>query len=265
MSDQLNIANRSLLAVGARTQISSLNPSDGSEEGNAVSTLWQSTFEQLARAAQWGCLRKQQTLSLLQAAQGTPENPTGGSLPVPPTPWLYTYVYPTDCLAVRYVVPSFPANEGGSTPPTTINNAAGTWLPTGGQIPFTIGVEYTVNNSPYKVIYSNQDQAQIVYTVSEANPIIWDSLFEQAMVATLGAFLVPALSLNFPLMQIQIKNAEACIAIARASDGNEGVTTMDHTPDWMIARAGGSNWGPGSFSIYGGYCNVTWPDGGGYS
>lgn len=266
MANQLNIANRSLLAVGARAQISSLNPSDGSVEADAVSQLWQSTFEQLARTAQWGCIRKQVTLSLLQAASGTPENVTGSTLPFPPTPWMYAYAYPSDCLAVRFVMPSLPVQTGGSVPATTVNNAAGAWLPSGGQIPYAIGVEYTVNNSPYKVIYTNQSQAQIVYTVNEANPAIWDSLFEQAMVASLAAFLVPALNLNFPLMQIQIKNAENCIRIARAVDGNEGVTTMDHLPDWMRARAGGSNWGAGvGFTNYGGYFDVAWPDGGYYS
>lgn len=265
MSTQLDIANRSLLAVGARTQISSLNPSDGSVEGNSVSTLWQSTFEQLARTAQWGCLRKQIALSLLQAASGTPENQSG-LLPTPPTPWNYAYAYPSDCLTVRYVVPSLPSSEGGSTPATTINNSAGSWIPGGGQIQYAIGIEYTSNNSPYKVIYTNQDQAQIVYTVNEANPAIWDSLFEQGMVASLAAFLVPALSLNFPLMQAQIKNAEACIAVARAADGNEGVTVMDHLPDWFRARAGGQGFGIGyNFSSYGGYVNMCWPDGGDYS
>lgn len=266
MTTKLEIANRSLLAVGARAQISSLSPSDGSTEGDAVTTLWQSTFEQLGRAAQWNCLRKQVTLTLLKAAQGTPENVNGTSLPLPPSPWLYAYAYPSDCLAVRFIVPSMPATVGSTAPATTVNNSAGTWLPNGGQIAYAVGIEYTVNNSPYKVIYTNQDQAQIVYTVNEANPSVWDSLFEQGMVASLAAFLVPALNMNFPLMQIQIKNAENCIKIARAADGNEGVTTMDHLPDWMRARAGGQGFGVGyNFTSFGGYCNMMWPDGGFYS
>jgi len=262
MADQLSIANRALLAVGARAQISSLNPSDNSEEANAISTLWTPTFEALARTAHWNCLGRQITLTLLQAGQGTPENPDGSTYPVPPTPWLYAYAYPADCLDVRYVVPSFPANEGGSIPPTTINNGAGTWLPTGGQIPFKVQTILDNNNAPITVILTNQDQAQVVYTTNQPNPAGWDSLFQAAMVASLGAYLVPALSLNIVLLDRCIKQAEATIAQARARDGNEGVTTMDHLPDWMQARAGGQGFGIGYgyFDSWAGY-NMSWPNG----
>lgn len=259
MTSKLDIANRSLLAVGARSQISSLSPSDGSVEADTITTLWQPTFEQLGRAAQWNCLTKQATLSLLQAASGTPENPDGTSYDQPPTPWLYAYSYPSDCLAVRYIIPSLPINETGTTPATTINNAAGIWIPTGGQIPFQVMTEYTANNSPYLVILTNQSQAQISYTVNESNPAVWDSLFQAAMVASLGAFLVPALSLDMNLMTLCIRQAEGSIKQARASDGNEGVTTMDHLPDWMQARAGAQGFGGYNFSLWGGYVNVSWP------
>ncbi len=265
MSDELNVANRALLSVGARAQISSLNPSDGSVEADAISTLWQSTFEQLARTAPWNCLTKQVTLSLIQAAQGTPENPDGSAYPSPPTPWLYAYSYPSDCLDFRYIVPSYPANEGGSVPPTSINNAAGTTLPTGGQIPFSVTTLYGSNNQPLTglVILTNQDQAQGVYVVNNPNPQSWDSLFQQAMVASLGAFLVPALSLNISLMDRCVNQAKEAIKIARARDGNEGVTTMDHTPDWIVARAGGQGWGPG-WGNNGFYQDIAWPWSGSY-
>jgi len=264
MTTKLEIANRALLAVGARSQVSSISPSDGSVEGDAISLLWQPTFEQLGRSAAWNCLTKQSTLSLIQAAQGTPENPDGTSYSAPPTPWLYAYSYPSDCLAMRYIVPSLPTSTGGSAPATTINNSAGVWLPTGGQIPFSVTTEYTSNNSPYLVVLTNQSQAQAVYVVNESNPAVWDSLFQAAMVASLGAFLVPALSLDMSLMTLQIKTAEGAIKQARASDGNEGVTTMDHTPDWIIARAGAQGFGLGyGFSLWGGYVNMSWP--GGYS
>lgn len=261
MSDILSIANRALLSVGARTTISSLNPSDGSAEANAISVLFQPTFEALGRSAPWNCLRKQATLGLLQAAQGTPENPDGTTLPLPPTPWLYAYAYPSDCLDMRYIVPSLPSSEGGTTPATTINNAAGTWLPSGGQIPYVVSTISDVNNTPILVILSNQDQAQAVYTVNQPNPAGWDSLFQQAMVSSLGAFLVPALSLSLPLMQLAIATAEKAIVVARTADGNEGVTTMDHLPDWMRARNGAQGFGYAGYglSTYGGYVNVCWP------
>lgn len=265
MTTQLEIANRSLLSVGARAQVSSITPSDGSEEADAISVLWTPTFEQLARTAQWNCLRNQVTLSLIAAAQGTPENPNGTTYPLPPTPWLYSYAYPSDCLDVRFIVPSFPANEGGSTPPTTINNAAGSWIPSAGQIPYAVSYAPDLNGSPTIVILTNQDQAQAVYTVNQSNPQSWDSLFQAAMVASLAAFLVPPLSLNMSLMQLAIKTAEAAIARARVADGNEGVTVMDHLPDWIQARAGGQGFGLGyNFTEWGGYQTMIWPGGDGF-
>lgn len=260
MSDPLSLANRALLSIGARQQVSSIDPSDGSVEANAISVLWEPTFEQLARAAQWNCLTKQISLSLLQAAQGTPENVSGTTFPLAPSPWLYAYSYPSDCLAARYIVPSLPSAVGATAPATTINNAAATWLPQGGQILYEVATVQALNGTPVIVILTNQSQAQLVYTARYSNPSLWDSQFQSAFVAALAAYLVPALSLSLPLMQLSIQTAERIIGQARAADGREGVTVMDHLPDWIRARAGGGGFGLGyNISTWGGYVNMAWP------
>lgn len=263
MADVLSISNRSLLAIGARTQVSSINPSDGSVEADAISVLWQPTFEQLGRSANWNTLRKSATLSLLAAAQGTPENPNGTTYPIPEFPWLYAYTYPSDCLKFNYIVPSAPVGTGGSPPQTTISNAVGPIIPNAGQIPFVVSSSLDANNNPIVIILTNQDQAQGVYNANIPNPAIWDSMFQAAMVAALGAFLVPALSLSLPLMQMSIKTAEAIIVQARVADGNEGVTSMDHVPDWIRARAGAQGYGNyynnGSLNYSGFYSDICWP------
>lgn len=263
MADQLSIANRALLSIGARAQISSLNPSDGSSEANAISVLWAPTFEQLGRSAPWNCLTKQQTLSLLMAAKGTPENPLGVTLPIPPTPWLYAYAYPSDCLLFRFVVPSLPVDATGTVPDTTLANSAGTWLPTNGQIPFAVSSSVDSHNNPLSIVLTNQCQAQAVYNTNNSNPAFWDSMFQAGMVASLAAFLVPALNLSLPLMKMSMEVADRTIARARGQDGNEGVTVMDHLPDWIMARAGGQAFGIGyNISSFGGYVNMTWPSSG---
>jgi hypothetical protein len=167
-----------------------------------------------------------------------------------------------------YLVPSFPGDTGSGVPPTTINNSIGPWLPSGGQIPFQVTTyQLTPDQTPKTVILTNQDQAQAAYTANIQNPAQWDSLFQAAMVASLGAFLVPALSLSLPLMDRSIKAAEGAIHVARAMDGNEGVTTMDHLPDWIAARAGAgsSGWSYWGYFTNGALCyqNMCWPNGGG--
>lgn len=259
-ASQVSIANRALLGIGARAQISNFSPSDNSAEGDAVSVLFVPTFESLARAAHWNCLRKQAVLTLLQAAQGTPENPAGTSYPLPPVPWLYAYALPSDSLQMRFIVPYLPSAVGG-TPPTSASIGGQSWIPGGGQIPYAVAYGTDSANNPIQVILTNQRLAQAVYTVNAQNPAIWDSLFQSAMVASLAAFLVPALSLSLPLMQMSIKNADSMIMQARVADGNEGVTVMDHVPDFIRARGGnGYCWGNNvSITPYGVYGGMCWP------
>lgn len=262
MASQIDICNRALLSIGARAQISSISPSDGSTEANACAILFTPTFEALARTAYWNCLRQQATLSLLAAAAGTPENPTGSMLPLPPTPWLYSYSDPADSLNVRYIVPSLPSGAGGTGTQTTLNNAASITLAGQGQIPYTVAYSTDTSGNPLRVILTNQSQAQAVYTVNQPNPTIWDSLFQEAMVSSLAAYLVPALSLNIQLMGLQVQRAAALIARARTADGDEGVTVMDHLPDWMRARGGAGRldyWA--EYWTQSGYVDMIWPAG----
>lgn len=262
-----SICNRALLSIGARngstlSQISNIN--EDSTEARACNVWFTPTFEQLGRSARWNCLHAQTTLSLLAAAIGTPENPNGTTLPLPPTPWLYSYQMPANCLAVRFIVPSAPATATG-IPPTAASIAAPIYIPGGGQIPFVVATGTDNFNNVINIILTNQSQAQIVYTLNQANPAIWDSQFQAAMVASLAAYLVPSLSLDLPLMQLSIKTAEGIIAQARAADGNEGVTVMDRTPDWIRARAAGSSYGyygagyGWNGACFGGASDMCWP------
>lgn len=258
-SSVVSVCNRSLLSIGARSQISSLQ--EGSTESNALSVLYQPTFEQLARTAPWNCLRKQLALTLLAAASGTPENPTGTTLPVPPQPYLYAYALPSDCLQMRFIMPIYPNNVGsGSTPLTTASVVAdsnyGAYL----QIPYAVAYSTDTDGNPIQVVLTNQTQAQAVYTINQSNPVIWDSLFEAGMVASLAVYLVPALSLNLPLMQMAIKTADGIIAQARVRDGDEGVTSQNREASWMTARnQGGSIGWTGSGQMYGCYDQMSWP------
>ena len=255
-STVLSIANRSLLSIGARAQVQSL--SEGSTESNAISVLYQPTYESLARSANWNCLRQQATLTLIAAAKGTPENVDGLTLPLPPVPWAYQYALPNNCLDVRYILPSNPGLAGGIQMTTASIGASSGYSQDNGNA-FAVAYAEDPNNNPLQVILTNTRQAEAVCTVNQPNPVIFDSLFEAALVASLAAYLVPALSLNIPLMQLQIKVAEAAIAHARVRDGDEGTTCQDHIPDWMSARSSGTRYGSGWGGRYNGYQDMQWP------
>lgn len=258
-ANKISVINQALLQIGVQSQVSSLT--EVSAAANAAGTLFTPKFEALARSAPWNCLRAQISLSLIAAATGTPENPDGTTLPLPPVPWLYQYSLPSNCLQIRFLVPSLSAPNSG-VPIFSANTGAPVWLPNQGQIPYVVATSLDSGNNPINVVLTNQSQAIAVYTANIPNPQIWDSLFEQAMVATLAAWFVPALSLHLPLMQASVTIAEKLIEQARARDGNEGTTSMDHIPDFIRARQGAT----GRFWAYGGpggynnsYSNMIWP------
>lgn len=255
----ISVANQALLSIGSRSTISALN--EGSTEAKAVSVLFKPTYEMLARSAPWNCFRQQATLTLLAAAEGTPENPDGDTLPLPPSPWLYQYALPSNCLQVRFLLCSLPSSSTTGIPATSVNNAAATMIPGQGQIPYAVAYATDTANNPINVILTNQTQAQCVFTVNQPNPVIWDSLFRQAFVSSLAAFLVPALSLNLQLMNASIKTADAIIHQARVRDGNEGVTSMNRQADWIVARAAGTTvWGAQTAPwLSGDYIGMAWP------
>lgn len=259
-SSVVSISNRSLLSVGARATISNLQ--EGSTESDAINILFVPTYQQLARSAHWGCLRKQAVLSLQAAAAGTPENQSGTTLPLPPQPWLYQYARPADCLQVRFLQPTYPSTTGGQIGNLPFTGA-GSYVPGLTQIPYAIAYSTDSQNNPIEIILTNLSLAQCVYTVDQPNPIIWDSLFEAGMVASLAAFLVPALSLDLPLMNISIKNADMIIAQARTADGNEAVVSQNREADWMRARTVGAYGGCNAGSQWMGfdYPGMCWPGG----
>lgn len=255
-SSVISLSNRALLQIGGNALIGNLTTNDD-PASVAVNTLWQPTFTQLARAAWWNCLSFQGTLTLLKAAAGTQENPQGTTLPIPPVPWLYEYALPSDCLHARYLVPTLPPGVVGAPPLTTGQiNAPLCTGSTRNQIPFRVAVD-TVGGILSNVLLTNLSQAQLVYTIDNENPALWDSQFEAAFVAALAAFLVPALTLHMPLMQTQIQIAERIIAEARAADGNEGPVSQNRVADWMLARSGAS---PDAYAgaLYPAYFAMAW-------
>lgn len=256
MADVTGLCNRALLAVGSRSQVSSVLPvSDGSVEADACAALFIPTFETLARAAKWSCLRVQDSLALVAAAANTPQNPNG-TPPFPDVPWLYSYAHPSDALFIRYLIPPCTPGGSGGVPLTTVNNQANTIISSGGSAPYQISADRTKGGA--QRILTNLSQAIAVYTLNQPNPVYWDSMFQTAFVASLAAFLAPPLNLNMALMSMAISTAERMIEAANGMDANEGVTIMDREADWIIARGAGSQTGSWPTYVSGGY-GMSWP------
>lgn len=255
MTSPVDLCNLALDQISARTSITSLSPPAPANNiaAAACARLYQLQADAVFRSAHWNSARKQGALTLLKAAIGTPENPAG-SLPQPPIPWRYEYGYPDDCLKVRFVIPA------PSLPATTtalMTNVGINYQPivcTG--MPFVPAIDTDANGNQVRVILTNAPMAQAVYTARIANVDLWDPMLQNAVIGALASWLVSPVAGSDEKKKLAIAMASGLIQQARISDGNEGITTTDHEPDWMAARNTGSGfWG---WSVSGGGFIAGW-------
>jgi hypothetical protein len=121
---------------------------------------------------------------------------------------------------------------------------------------FSIATDLDANGNQISVLLANIDQALLSYTRNIISESLWDPLFQEAMVGALAAKLCWALSGDRNRSNDLVKLANDRVLTARAADGNEALTVMDHTPDWITVGHGArwfgtAEWGGGWMFPYG--------------
>jgi hypothetical protein len=188
-----------------------------------------------------------QNLSLICSAPGTPENPSAGSSTwqkgIPAPPWSYEYSYPSDCLRPVYVVPQFTTGFTSGVPITTAVTGGAPAFWNGPPVRFKVAIDQIgpkgtpdSQGQDQRVILTNQEQAILAYVKRVTDPDVWDDQFQQALVSALAGRLVISLTGDKGLAQLKMQEANQYIQMARVSDGNEGLTVNDVTPDWIRTR-----------------------------
>ena len=245
MTSEVDIANRALSAIGTRSQIAALT--EDSNEARNCKLLLEPLRDEVLRMAPWNCAMNFANLSLICAAPGTPENPSAGSSTwdkgVPPPPWSYEYGYPSDCLRPIYVVPQFTTGFASGVPITTAVTGGAPAFWNGPPVRFKVAIDQigpagkpSKEGVDTRVILTNQEQAILAYIKRVTDPDVWDDQFQQALVAALASRLVVSLTGDKGLAQLKQGEANQYITLARQSDGNEGLTINDVTPDWIRTR-----------------------------
>lgn len=256
-----SVCQQSLLLIGAKTSLSSIFPSDGSTGADACAILYTPVITNLLRAAHWGFARKQIAAAQLKALYVNGTLQTGNN--APPTPWWFEYAYPSDCLKARFILNTCP--QTNVQPPLTTGSGQYQVPQTAvGFSRFTPALDTDSNNNPVKVILTNQPQAQLVYTADlSVLPDLWDSEFYMAATAALAAYLVNPLARNAALMKQMVDMATGSIAVARATDGNEGLPSQDNIPDFIRIRGAGGGYGfaGGGGTLCAGWDNMVFPSG----
>lgn len=244
-----NLALDQISSTRGGNQITSLSPPLPVGTNSQVAARnYQLQTDAVFRAAHWNSARGQVALTLLRAAVGTPENPSGldpfgNTLPVPPIPWLYEYAQPPDCLAVRFVIPQPPAAAGIISTPLMTGIGVMNIPLVNTSMPFVPAIDRDKDGNQIKVILTNAENAQAVYTMRVPNIDLWDASLQNAVVGTLAAWFCLPVTGDKSLMQMRVGLAVGLINAARMSDGNEGITTTDHEPDFMRARNAGLSFG----------------------
>lgn len=201
MATDVDICNLALLRIGTRSSIGSL--SEGSVEANACARLYPLVRDTLLAEHPWSFAAKRTTLALLGE----------GGL----TPWTYRYAYPSDCLTARALcqAPS---------------------LPEAPAIAFEICGDNDLAGHPILTIVTNQPQAVLLYTAQIANSALFSPRFVEALSWKLAAELVSAITGEAALNQSSMAMAAAALTLAKAHDGNEGLTRQDRDADWVRSR-----------------------------
>jgi hypothetical protein len=154
-----DVVNRALEQIGAQTQITSLFPPDGSSTAEAASVLYYGAVDMVLREANWDSAR---TTAPLATA-------TGGTVP---KPWIFEYLYPSDCVQVRQIMsPSFDPND-----PRPLRCA--------------VAIDVGLGK---KVILASIADALAVYTVRPTEDE-WDAILTEAIVRTLASSLAMAMA-----------------------------------------------------------------------
>lgn len=91
-----------------------------------------------------------------------------------------------------------------------------------------------------RVILTNQEFATLGYIKQITDPNVMDTQFQTAWIHLLASRLCVTLTGDKQLANLMIGMANKLIEEARKSDGNEGLTVNDVTPDWIRGR--GINW-----------------------
>jgi len=240
----VDIANRAMTAIGTRSQIASLT--EGSNESIQINIYIDTCRRQLLRMAPWNSGKNFNTLTVISAAPGTPENPGPGTniwqKGQPPPPWSYQYAYPPDCVRPAFIVPQFNTGFSPGVPITTAvtGGAPAFWM--GPPVKFAVGVDQVINGVPavggpdVKVIWTNQEFAILAYIKDLSDPGVMDDQLQEAWAQYLASRLAISLTGDKALANMRIKDANETIQIARTSDANEGLTINDVTPDWIRTR-----------------------------
>lgn len=155
--DDIQICNLALARIGVSLKIASLD--ERTKEAIEIKNVFSLVRERVLEAAPWPCARK------IVALQKVGDQPYG---------YLHRYMYPSDCLAIRTVLPPVPAGQSAES--------LRQWIKTN-----PVRHEIQLDGDNHMTICTDQDGASLEYTLRITNPRLFSAKFVSAFGWALGA------------------------------------------------------------------------------
>lgn len=143
-----DVANLALVRIGYHPLIQNIY--EGSRGANAVLNVYAQTRDAVLREKDWGFAEAYTSLSGQQVGVG---------------PWAFRYLYPTSCIRIRYITDS--THLADANDPRAVFYEVG-----------FVGTQ--------KWVFCNLSAPSAFYTQQITNPVLWDSMFVEALAAALA-------------------------------------------------------------------------------
>lgn len=226
MASEVDICNLALGHLGDNATVASIDPPEGSAQAEHCARFYPIARDSLLEMHFWNFTMRR--IKLAAVTNSWPE-------------WQYAYAVPGDCLNAIAVMPP-DANDDYSTRfvPTDTPDFAHNYSPmiaAGRYVPQPFTMETVSDGS--SVIYTNQEQAMLRYTVLVTDPTKFSPLFVMTLSWHLASMLAG------PVIKGDQGAAEAkrCtqmmtgyLAQAQESDANQRRTTIEHIVPWTAGR-----------------------------
>lgn len=169
-----DILNQALVEIGFARPIGDIY--EGSQAAIIGLEIYSQTRDEVLRHDDWPFARRTIPLTLIKTAFVPPVAAWDESQP--PPPWRFSYLYPVDCIFLRYLRRSPFGYAGGEAGPGTFEP-----LPTR----FAIASDPPgVGLAPEKVILSDLENPLGTYTAKVTDPAQWEPLFQSSLVKALA-------------------------------------------------------------------------------
>lgn len=209
------IANMALSHLGEGNQISALD-TENSEEAKACRQFYDTARKICLRDFDWAFSETRGILAQIENLQAADDK----------AEWNFSYQYPTDCLKLRRI-------ESGLRNDNRQSRIAYTL--------FTSGTN--------KLIYTDCDEARIVYTKDVSDVTLFTADFDLALSYKLAELIAPRITAG-DVFQMKTKMREMYeIEITNAQANDQGEVQHEEVPQSEFERARGYYYGHEEFKI----------------